>query len=173
MPEVTTTHAHVPFVASADPHDRVAFLSPGVLAVLRAAKPEVLRYSGDSLGAQLRRRRRELGIRQCDAARTMGADPKSVWWWERDGRPPLVHMYPALIAFLGCEPWPEPETLGEALRAERRRRGLAVKQAAPLVGVDEGTWLRWELGERRPGARSRKLIGEFLGGGHRYEMGRA
>ncbi|HZL00859.1 MAG TPA: helix-turn-helix domain-containing protein [Caulobacteraceae bacterium] len=127
------------FLASADPHDRVAFLSPGVLAVLRAAKPEVLRYSGDSLGAQLRRRRRELGIRQCDAARTMGADPKSVWWWERDGRPPLVHMYPAIIAFLGYEPWPEPETLGEALRAERRRRGLAVKQAAPLVGVDEGT----------------------------------
>jgi DNA-binding XRE family transcriptional regulator len=46
--------------------------------VLHAEEPEVAGEQGDTLGAQLRRRRRELGIRQSDAASLMGADPKSV-----------------------------------------------------------------------------------------------
>jgi hypothetical protein len=38
----------------------------------------------------------------------MGADPKSVMLWERGYRPPGVHIYPAIITFLGYEPWAEP-----------------------------------------------------------------
>jgi DNA-binding XRE family transcriptional regulator len=84
----------------------------------------------------------------------MGVDWKTLMWWERDEREPFVSAYPAIIAFLGYEPWEEPRDLGSALLAARRRRGLRVDQAAKLVGVDEGTWRRWERGEWKPRSRT-------------------
>ena len=93
----------------------------------------------------------------------MGADWKSVMWWERDGREPIVSSYPAIIEFLGFEPWPEPSCLAEALLAERRRRGLNRADAAALVGVDETTWWRWEIGEWKPMSRAAAALDHFLG----------
>jgi hypothetical protein len=83
-------------------------------------------------------------------------------FWERDERTPVVSAHPAVIAYLGYEPWGDPETLGSALLAERRRRGLEVRKVAALVGVDEGTWRRWERGEWKLTARRRSAIGGFL-----------
>jgi transcriptional regulator with XRE-family HTH domain len=139
------------------------FLSPGVPLVLSGKRPDVEADQGDSLGARLRRRRRELGLRQDEAAKLLGVDPKSVMWWERDERPPIVSAYPAIISFLGSEPWPEPQTLGEALLAERRRRGIEIRKAAALAGVDEGTWRRWERGEWKATPRTVPAISLFLG----------
>ena len=73
-------------------------------------------------------------------------------------------MYPSIITYLGSEPWPEPKKLGERLVAERRRRGLAVRLAAIVIGVDEGTLARWESGEWRPQNASWKKVGRFLAG---------
>jgi hypothetical protein len=42
--------------------------------------------------------------------------------WEA-GVSPTVERFPAIIAFLGFEPWGEATTLPDQLRAERRRRG--------------------------------------------------
>lgn len=93
----------------------------------------------------------------------MGVDWKTLMWWERDEREPYVSAYPAIIRFLGYEPWQEPTTLAEALVAERRRRGLRIDQAAELVGVDEGTWRRWERSEWKPMALACTSIDSFLG----------
>src|SRR5580658_6941843 len=130
---------------------------PGVTASFNAQKPELEAENGEKLGAQLLRRRRELRHRRVDAARLIGADPKSLMWWERDEREPVDRFWPAIIGYLGREPWPEPETLGERLMAERRRRGLAIFEAAQVVGVDEGTWWWWESDRRRP--RHERTIG--------------
>lgn len=83
-------------------------------------------------------------------------------WWERDERAPYVHHYPGIIRCFGYEPWPEPVTLGEKLLAERRRQGLSIKRAAEIVGVDEGTFGRWESGDWTPQRRSLLMIGAFL-----------
>ncbi|WP_425281572.1 helix-turn-helix domain-containing protein [Peiella sedimenti] len=83
-------------------------------------------------------------------------------FWERDEREPFIHFYPALIAYLGYEPWSEPNSLGERLRLERRRRGVRIDQAARLVGVDEGTWRRWERGEWRVARGSVPDLSAFL-----------
>jgi transcriptional regulator with XRE-family HTH domain len=93
----------------------------------------------------------------------MGVSYKTLMWWEQDDHPPFANKYPAIIEFLGYEPWTEPTTLAEKLRAERYRRGLGVKVAAPLVGVDEGTWLRWERGEWKPTRLTLSKIEKFLG----------
>ncbi|MFZ5684278.1 MAG: helix-turn-helix domain-containing protein [Pseudomonadota bacterium] len=84
-------------------------------------------------------------------------------WWERDEREPFVHLYPGVIRFLGYEPWPKPTYLREALLAERRRRGWSLAQAAQALGVDEGTWRRWESGEWRPMARATQALSALLG----------
>src|SRR5580658_10924801 len=135
---------------------------PGVTASFNAQKPELEAESGETLGAQLRRRRRELRHRRIDAARLIGADPKSVMWWERNEREPLDRFWPAIIRYLGHEPWQETVTLGEQLRAERRRRGLAIFEVAQLMGVDEGTWCWWESDRRRPSHdRTIGLVSQF------------
>ena len=143
-------------------HGRVAFLHPGVPVRLKAVKPEVLALQGDTLGARLRRRRRDLGLRQSDAADLIGCDAKSYMWWERDEKLPFVHFYPGIIRFLGYEPWAAPETLAEALIAERRRRGLRIDAAALSIEVDEGTWRRWERGEWKPMQHAIGKIDMFL-----------
>ena len=126
-------------------------------------RPDAAAEQGETLGAQLLRRRRELRLRRIDVATILGVDPKTLMWWERDERRPFVHAYPALITFLGYEPWDEPTTLGAALLCERRRRGLNIECAAELIGVDAGTWLRWERGEWRLTSRTTDAVDGFLG----------
>ena len=130
---------------------------------LTARKPEIAEDQGDTLAHGLRRRRRELGLTRKQAARQLGVDYKTLMWWELDERRPVITLYPAIIAYLGYEPWPSPTTLAEALCAERRRHGLAVTQAAAKIGVDEGTWLRWERGEWKPTTSNLPRIDQFLG----------
>ena len=151
-------------------HGRVALLLAGIPVTLRGRKPEVRALEGDTLGAQLRRRRRDLNLRRIDVALLLGCDEKSLLWWERDVREPLVSFYPAIIRFLEREPWPVPATLAEELQAERRRRGLSIADAAAVVGVDEGTYGRWESGVWKPQPKSSKLIERFLGGASAFQF---
>jgi len=139
-------------------------LLAGIPVTLRAKKPEVRALEGDTLGTQLRRRRRNLNLRRIDVALLLGCDEKSLMWWERDMREPLVSFYPAIILFLEREPWPEAMTLPEQLKAERRRRGLTIEDAARVAGVDEGTYGRWESGAWKPQPQSIKPIETFLSG---------
>ena len=114
------------------------------------------------MGERLQHRRRALGHRRIDAARVMGVDPKTVMWWERDTHEPVIHHWPGVIQYLGYEPWPEPQMLPKKLLAERRRRGLSIAEAAHIVGVDEGTFGRWETGEWKPQPRTMDLVLSFI-----------
>ncbi len=70
--------------------------------------------------------------------------------WENGENEPSDRLYPAIIEFLGREPWPEPVSLPEQLQAERRRRGLSIDRAAAQMGIDETTLWWWESGRRKP-----------------------
>lgn len=82
--------------------------------------------------------------------------------WETDRARPTVHHFPAIFSFLGYDPFPAPTSLAERLASKRRHLGLPLKKAALLVGVDEGTFMRWERGEREPCGRSAPAIDRFL-----------
>jgi transcriptional regulator with XRE-family HTH domain len=97
-----------------------------------------------------------------EVARALEADYGTLIWWEQDERQPFVHFYPAIVRFLGHEPWQQPVTLGDHLMAERRRRGLRIDQAAVLIGVDQGTLRRWERGEWKPTKRTTPVLDAFL-----------
>lgn len=128
---------------------------------LKALKPEPIDEQGDALSAHLRRKRRELALFRKHAAERMGVKEWTLLKWETGTAMPLVSFYPRIISFLGYEPWPEPQTLAERLMAERRRRGLSGKAAALMLGVDEGTFSRWEKG-RTPQEFHRPCLGRFL-----------
>lgn len=135
---------------------------PGVSLRLHTRRPDAQAAVGPSLGAQLVRRRRELGLTRTEAATELGVSWKTLMWWERNEREPFVSVYPAIIQFLGHEPWPDPVNLGETLLAFRRRKGLEIRKAATLIGVDEGTWRRWERGEWRPTRRMLPALDQLL-----------
>jgi transcriptional regulator with XRE-family HTH domain len=115
------------------------------------------------LGKLLLRRRRQLQLSRAEAAVRMSIDERRVSSWERDQEPTVSH-YPAIIAFLGQEPWDAPETLPEKLFVARRRRGLTIEVAARIVGVETSTWWRWERG-RKPPTFLRATIVELSFGG--------
>ncbi len=145
-------------------HECVTFLTPGIPLSLRAKKPEILANEGNTFAGHLRRKRLELGLTQQQAAAIMGTNEWSLRNWER-GRPSTVRFFPGIIRFLGCEPWPEPTTLGQRLLAERRRRGLPRGEAADLVGVDESAFWRWETDQWRVHShRCQEIVEAFLSG---------
>lgn len=104
-----------------------------------------------------------LGHLRSDAAAALGVDPKTWMWRERDVFAPCVSQYPAIIAYLGYEPWPAPSTLGQRLLVERRRRGLSMVQIAELAGVDDGTWRRWERDKWKLRPQSAVELSRLLG----------
>ena len=99
-----------------------------------------------TLGELLRQRRRNFRLTLESAGRSLGVNPWTLMNWEHDRRVPTDRYYPALIEFLGCEPWPTPATLAERLRASRLRRGLSQEQAAVVMQVSPNSISDWEAG---------------------------
>lgn len=94
----------------------------------------------------------------------LGVNPWTVLLWEQGRYAPTPRFYPGLILFLGREPWPEPQTIGERLRAERLRRGLTRRQLGDLLQIDLGSVSKWEAGsDPRHGIANAK-VEAFLSG---------
>lgn len=70
---------------------------------------------------------------------------------------------PAILRFLGYDPFPEPGSLPERLLAKRRAMGWSIKEATRQLGVDERTWAAWERGETILFRKHQELIARFLG----------
>ena len=166
---VARANAHVTFparvqlIAAMNPCGRVA-LVPYVKVKLRAYRLEYKWDMGRSLASKIRKRRVELGVFGREAASMMGIDHHTFVKWENGQALPEAQFYPALINYLNEEPWKAPEVLSERLRAQRLRQGLSMKRAARKIGVDEGTWMRWERDGRVPMKRHVEMIDRFLGG---------
>ncbi len=152
-----TFPANVQLVAAMNPCARVAYLLPGVAVRFQGLKPEVALTIGTSLSAQLRRARRERSLLQKDAAREMGVGVFTITGWER-GVQPEPSYYPAIISFLGYEPWAQPRSIRDHLRASRLRRGWSAKQAARELLLDEGTYARAERGEELSPRIGKRLL---------------
>ena len=69
---------------------------------------------------------------------------------------------PAIIRFLGYDPFPPANTLAEKLLLCRKTLGLSQEKLAKKLGVDESTLADWEAEKHRPTRRSLKLIEAFF-----------
>jgi DNA-binding transcriptional regulator YiaG len=92
----------------------------------------------------------------------MGVCTESVSAWEA-GKVPSDRLWPKVLAFLGYDPSPAPQTAAERLTAARRAQGLSMRALARSIGCDEGTVEKWERGVRMPGRRHRSSAALLFG----------
>jgi len=135
-----------------------------LVRVVRKAASRQLPAPPTTVGAHIKHVRSERKLRQIDAAAQIGATPATIVHWEAGYTAPPVVFMPAIVRFLGYEPWPEAQTLAEKMLAHRRRNGLPIKQAAAQAGVDEETWARYERSGAVHDERCRALIETLIAG---------
>jgi len=124
-------------------HLRVAFL-PWAPVQLKSLKFLVPAIEPQTLAEHLKKRRRELCLRQLDAASLIGVDEETYWHWEKGRAEPQASSRAGVVPFLGYDPSPPPATLGERLRAKRREPELSLRDLARRLGWDPETIRRYE-----------------------------
>ena len=134
-----------------------------VPVTLKALKPKETDFEPRTFGQHLLRRRLILKLSQKGAGLRLGVTPQTVLHWEKGQTEPPIECMPAIIRFLGYDPFPEPTDLPDRLFAKRRAMGWTIKEAARQLGVDEGTWGAWERGKTVLFRKHRALIAQLLG----------
>ena len=129
----------------------------------KALKPKTPEIEPQTLGEHLRKQRLYLQLTQREAAARLRVNPLTVLNWEKGKTKPPIESMPAILAFLGHDPVPEPKTLAERLLAKRRAMGWSIKSAARQLGVDPGTWRDWEHGGVILHCSHRNLVARLLG----------
>jgi transcriptional regulator with XRE-family HTH domain len=116
-----------------------------------------------SIGDHLRKKRLQLGLFKRDVGQRLGFSPWTIINWERGHTEPPISALPAILGFLGYDPFPESKTIQDHMLAKRRKNGWSVKEAAEIVGVDPGTWRNWERGQLILYRKHRALMARLLG----------
>ena len=129
---------------------------------LKALKPKETDFEPTTLGEHVRKHRLGLKLSQRQVADRLGVNPWTVLNWEKGHTEPPIEAVPAIVQFLGYDPFPEPRSLPERLLAKRRAMGWPIWKAARQLGVDEGTWGDWERGTVVPWPRYMKIVSQFL-----------
>jgi DNA-binding XRE family transcriptional regulator len=114
------------------------------------------------LGEHIKRKRRLAGLTQSQAGLLLNVGAYTVMNWEKAKTDPPITCLPAIVAFLGYDPSPKPESLMERMRHYRRVHGLSIKVAARRLGVHEDSWGQWERTGVIAWQRYRLLMEEFL-----------
>ncbi len=135
----------------------------GVPVTLKSLRKKDYLEVRKTLGEHLKKRRRELGLLQREAAARMGILAETYLKWEKGHTEPVASQYRPVVAFLGYDPSPAPTTLAERLEAKRRVTGMTFSQVARHFGWDEGTLTRYLNGTWRISANRADALEEFLG----------
>jgi transcriptional regulator with XRE-family HTH domain len=131
--------------------------------VLRALKPKGIIIEPHTFAEHMKKRRQELALSQRAVAELLGVTPFTVLNWENGNTTPRVEAMPAIIGFLGYDPSGAVTTLSAQMAELRRANGWTIKRAAEQLGVDEGTWGRWEK-TGVPWKRYQEIVSTFLKG---------
>jgi transcriptional regulator with XRE-family HTH domain len=103
----------------------------------------------------------DLGESREEAARRLGIKVGTLTQWELGFIHIAAKHLPAVTGFLGYDPAPEVASLGERIRAARRRVGISQKELARRFRMDPKTVKQWEAG--RVGRRTRRVEALFEG----------
>lgn len=129
---------------------------------LKALRARDYSQNPQSLGEHLKKRRRELGLLQREAAERMGVSTDTVVNWEKDKSKPVPAQFRPVVAFLGYDPTPEPRTLAERVEAKQRSLGASLAQVARYLGWDPGSLRRYLDGTWRLSPDRRDTLEAFL-----------
>jgi len=115
-----------------------------------------------TLGEHLKKRRRELGLLQWEAAKRIGVSTGTLVNWEQGNTKPVAAQFRPVVAFLGYDPSPKPQTLAERVRAKQRRLGASFAQIARYLGWDPASLKRYLDGTWRISGDRRDALEAFL-----------
>lgn len=116
-----------------------------------------------TLGDHIRKKRLQLGLFQREVAKQLEVNAWTILNWEKGKTEVPIGSFPAVLRFLGNDPFPEPETVSQHLLSKRRAMGWTIREAAQTIGVDPGTWGRWERGNPILYRKHRVLMAQLLG----------
>lgn len=114
-------------------------------------------------GERIRKRRLDLGLKREVVADLLRVSPESLTNWEKGHTEPQDRFVPAILAFLGDPPLPDPQTFGERVALSRIRLGLTKRSLAPHLHMDRTTIGKWEQGLLTPSARTAAKVAAFFG----------
>ncbi len=100
-------------------------------------------------------------MKQRDVALLLGCTEQSIRFWEQDKTTPIYRYLAKVIEFVGYDPFPPPETIGEKVKRYRAISGLTQQQLAEQLAVDESTIRGWENGLHRPIQKMRTMLAEL------------
>jgi site-specific DNA recombinase len=147
--------------SSSQTHGKGATRSQGRVALLpftKVVRTVRSRPAPRSVGEHLREMRLRRGLLQREVARLIGVTEDTIHNWETGQTTPLPKDGPAIVRFLGFQPFPI-ETLAEQLYAVRFVNGWTQEEAAIEAGVSEDGWQAWEGGCMPSPGKMRRLAG--------------
>lgn len=107
--------------------------------------------------------RLDRGLWQKQVAKAIGCSKASLTNREKGRAEPALRFLPAILAFLGYDPRPEPVSLGGSIGAAREAAGLSEAALARRLGLDLGTLSAWERDDvRRLYPRIRRVFERWL-----------
>jgi transcriptional regulator with XRE-family HTH domain len=124
----------------------------------------------NTLGDHLKKRRLDRGLLQKQVAERIGVDETTIYNWERQRTLPEIRFIAPIIEFLGYDPFPEPETFPEKLKACRLRMGLSQRKLAAKLGIDPKTLGDWERARHKSGKKFRELIDFAINGKSQFVL---
>jgi DNA-binding XRE family transcriptional regulator len=110
---------------------------------LKARRSKDYSQNPQTLGEHLKKRRRELGLLQREAAERILIKRDTYVNWETGKTEPVAAQFRPVVEFLGYDPAPTPTTLGERLEAKQRSLGASFSQVARHLGWDPGSLRRY------------------------------
>ena len=121
--------------------------------------PQIL----ETIGDHIKKRRIDLGLVQKDLAERFGTSEDSVSNWEKSERTPSFQFAPAIINFLGYNPFPfETHTLGGRIKYYRLLNGINSRELAKRLKVDKSTLFAWETNRTGPSPKSLKFLTKLI-----------
>jgi transcriptional regulator with XRE-family HTH domain len=129
---------------------------------LKALRARDYSQNPQNLGEHLKKRRRELGLLQREAANRMGIRTDTYANWEKGKTEPVTAQFRPVVEFLGYDPMPAPETLSERLKTKQRELGVTFAQVARFLGWDPGTLTRYLNGTWHIPPDRAALLNAFL-----------
>lgn len=127
--------------------------------------PKPLKYPKElfSISDHIRKRRLDLKLSQLAVARIIGVTEDTITFWENDRAEPRISIIPALLRFLGYNPYPiDASTFGGKIKEFRYFNGLSKKRLASMLNVDASTITTWEENEFIPSASNYEKVMLFL-----------
>jgi DNA-binding transcriptional regulator YiaG len=123
----------------------VAFL-PLVAVTRKSLIRPLFDFEPQTLGECIRCSRLSRRLAQRSVAKPIGVGAATLLNWEMGKTDPSDKSLPAILKFLGYDPFPAPSRLPQRLMALRRSLGWSAAEAARQIGVYAETWRAWESG---------------------------